>query len=50
MHLKFGSKPVLVASSAEMAKQFLKIHDANFASRPLLAVGKYTSYNYCDMT
>ncbi|WMV54805.1 hypothetical protein MTR67_048190 [Solanum verrucosum] len=37
MLLKFGSRPVLVASSAEMAKQFLKIHDANFASRPLLA-------------
>ncbi|KAG5576557.1 hypothetical protein H5410_056691 [Solanum commersonii] len=50
MLLKFGSRPVFVASSAEMAKQFLKIHYANFASRPLLAGGKYTSYNYCDMT
>ncbi|PHT50341.1 hypothetical protein CQW23_10088 [Capsicum baccatum] len=50
MLLKFGSRPVLVASSAEMAKHFLKIHDANFASRPQLAGGKYTSYNYCDMT
>ncbi|KAL2519813.1 Flavonoid 3'-monooxygenase [Forsythia ovata] len=49
MQLKFGSYPVLVASSPEMAKQFLKIHDTVFASRPALAAGKYTSYNYLDM-
>ncbi|XP_019155535.1 PREDICTED: flavonoid 3'-monooxygenase-like [Ipomoea nil] len=50
MLLKFGSRPVVVASSPEMAKQFLKTHDAVFASRPLHAGGKYTSYNYRDMT
>nr|GMD24562.1 flavonoid 3'-monooxygenase-like [Ipomoea batatas] len=50
MLLKFGSRPVVVASSPEMAKQFLKTHDAVFASRPLHAGGKYTSYNYQDMT
>ncbi|XP_049369172.1 cytochrome P450 71A1-like [Solanum verrucosum] len=50
MLLKFGSKPVLVASSPEMAKEILKTHDAIFASRPALAAGKYTSYNYSDMT
>ncbi|KAL2497460.1 Flavonoid 3'-monooxygenase [Abeliophyllum distichum] len=50
MQLKFGSYPVLVASSPEMAKQFLKIHDTVFASRPALAAGKYTSYNFLDMT
>ncbi|KAG6435244.1 hypothetical protein SASPL_100114 [Salvia splendens] len=33
-----------------MAKQFLKVHDANFATRPALAAGKYTAYNYSDMT
>ncbi|KAG5612389.1 hypothetical protein H5410_023670 [Solanum commersonii] len=49
MLLKFGSKPVLVASSPEMAKEILKTHDAIFASRPELAAGKYTSYNYSDM-
>ncbi|KAK4490016.1 hypothetical protein RD792_000670 [Penstemon davidsonii] len=33
-----------------MAKQFLRIHDTSFASRPALDIGKYTSYNYSDMT
>ncbi|KAH6763858.1 hypothetical protein C2S51_015107 [Perilla frutescens var. frutescens] len=49
MLLKFGKFPVVVASSPEMAKQFLRVHDASFASRPLLAAGKYTSYNYSDL-
>ncbi|KAI3464296.1 hypothetical protein Pfo_020959 [Paulownia fortunei] len=50
MLLKFGKFPVVVASSPEMAKQFLRIHDTVFASRPALAAGKYTAYNYSDMT
>lgn len=50
MLLKFGSKPVLIASSPEMAKEIFKTHDAIFASRPALAAGKYTSHNYSDMT
>ncbi|KAM3398723.1 hypothetical protein P3S68_002239 [Capsicum galapagoense] len=37
MLLKFGSKPVLVALSPEMAKEILQTHDAIFASRPALA-------------
>ncbi|KAL0446748.1 UNVERIFIED_CONTAM: Flavonoid 3'-monooxygenase [Sesamum latifolium] len=49
MQLKFGKFPVVVASSPEMAKQFLKVHDMAFAARPALAAGKYTSYNYMDM-
>ncbi|KAE8689134.1 Cytochrome P450 superfamily protein isoform 2 [Hibiscus syriacus] len=49
MHLKFGSYPVLVASSSEIAKEFLKSHDQVFASRPLTAAGKYINYNYSDM-
>ncbi|KAL0448950.1 UNVERIFIED_CONTAM: Trimethyltridecatetraene synthase [Sesamum latifolium] len=50
MQLKFGTLPVVVASSPEMAKQFLRVHDTAFASRPALSAGKYTSYNYSDMT
>ncbi|KAK4413418.1 Trimethyltridecatetraene synthase [Sesamum alatum] len=49
MQLRFGKFPVVVASSPEMAKQFLKVHDTVFASRPALAAGKYTGYNYSDM-
>ncbi|XP_050377145.1 trimethyltridecatetraene synthase-like [Argentina anserina] len=50
MQLKFGSYPVVVASSAEMAKQFLKTHDHVFASRPRTAAGKYITYNYLNIT
>ena len=50
MHLKFGSKNVIIGSSVEMAKVFLKTMDANFACRPKHAAGKYTTYNYSDIT
>ncbi|XP_030933074.1 trimethyltridecatetraene synthase-like [Quercus lobata] len=50
MQLKFGSFPVVVASSAEVAKQFLKTHDHVFASRPQIAAGKHTTYNYLNIT
>ncbi|XP_044464057.1 trimethyltridecatetraene synthase-like [Mangifera indica] len=50
MQLKFGSFPVVVASSAEMAKLFLKTHDHIFASRPSTAAGKHTTYNYLNIT
>jgi cytochrome P450 len=46
MHLRFGSYSVVVASSAEMAKLFLKTHDLLFLDRP----GKHTTYNYADIT
>ncbi|XP_065638093.1 cytochrome P450 750A1-like [Quercus suber] len=50
MQLRFGSFPVVVGSSVEMAKAFLKTHDVTFASRPKIAAGKYTTYNYSDIT
>nr|POE75392.1 cytochrome p450 71a9 [Quercus suber] len=50
MQLKFGSFPVMVASSAEVAKQILKTHDHVFASRPQTAAGKYITYNYLNIT
>ncbi|KAA0065634.1 cytochrome P450 71A1-like [Cucumis melo var. makuwa] len=50
MHLRFGSFPVVVGSSVEMAKIFLKTQDLNFVSRPKTAAGKYTTYNYSDIT
>ncbi|MCD7460622.1 hypothetical protein HAX54_043988 [Datura stramonium] len=50
MQLRFGSFPVVVGSSAEMAKIFLKSMDINFVDRPKIAAGKYTGYNYSDIT
>jgi cytochrome P450 len=50
MHVWFGSNPVVVGSSVEMAKAFLKTHDATLAGRPKFAAGKYTTYNYSDIT
>ncbi|XP_030490755.2 trimethyltridecatetraene synthase [Cannabis sativa] len=50
MQLKFGSFPVVVVSSAEMAKLILRTHDHVFASRPKTAAGKYTGYNYSKLT
>ncbi|KAM0953044.1 putative flavonoid 3'-monooxygenase [Dioscorea sansibarensis] len=50
MQLKFGSCPVIVGSSVEMAKAVLKTQDVTFASRPKTAAGKHTTYNYSDIT
>ncbi|GJN33879.1 hypothetical protein PR202_gb22507 [Eleusine coracana subsp. coracana] len=49
MQLWFGSVPVVVGSSVEMAKFVLKTHDTAFADRPRFAVGKYTAYGYSDL-
>ncbi|GLJ55406.1 hypothetical protein SUGI_1189490 [Cryptomeria japonica] len=45
MHLKFGSRPVLVISSSALAKECLTVNDKTFASRPSLAQGRYLGYN-----
>uniref|UniRef100_A0ACD5UWC1 Uncharacterized protein n=1 Tax=Avena sativa TaxID=4498 RepID=A0ACD5UWC1_AVESA len=50
LQLRFGSFPVVVGSSVEMAKFFLKTHDVSFTDRPKTAAGKHTTYNYCDIT
>ncbi|OIS96568.1 cytochrome p450 98a1 [Nicotiana attenuata] len=41
---------VVVGLSAEMAKVFLKSMDFNFVDRPKMAAGKYTTYNYSNIT
>ncbi|KAG9457316.1 hypothetical protein H6P81_001824 [Aristolochia fimbriata] len=50
MQLRFGSFPVVVGSSVETAKQILKTQDANFVGRPRTAAGKYTTYEYSNIT
>ncbi|CAM8971616.1 unnamed protein product [Rhodiola kirilowii] len=49
MHLKLGSVDVVVAASAGTAAQFLKVHDANFSSRPPNSGAKHIAYNYQDL-
>ncbi|KAL6838559.1 hypothetical protein ACP4OV_031615 [Aristida adscensionis] len=49
MSLRFGSFPVVVASSVDMARYFLKTNDLAFLNRPRMAAGKYTVYNYTGM-
>ncbi|XP_021889585.1 cytochrome P450 71B37-like [Carica papaya] len=49
IRLKLGSVPLVVVSSAETARQILKIHDIETCSRPeLLATGSF-SYNFLDI-
>ncbi|KAJ4731748.1 cytochrome P450 family 71 polypeptide [Rhynchospora pubera] len=50
MYLRFGSFPVVIGSSVELAKYFLKTHDVLFTDRPKTAAGKYTTYNCLDIT
>ncbi|XP_057827800.2 cytochrome P450 750A1 [Cryptomeria japonica] len=49
MLVKMGFVPVVVASSSETAKHFLKTHDLNFANRPSIAAAKYLFYNHKDI-
>ncbi|RDX63892.1 Flavonoid 3'-monooxygenase, partial [Mucuna pruriens] len=49
MYLRLGFVDVVVAASASVAEQFLKVHDANFSSRPPNSGAKYIAYNYQDL-
>ncbi|XP_050208580.1 cytochrome P450 83B1-like [Mercurialis annua] len=49
MSLRLCFKPTLVVSSAEMAKQVMKIQDLDFCSRPNLAGLRKLSYNGLDL-
>ncbi|XP_019085534.1 PREDICTED: cytochrome P450 71A26-like [Camelina sativa] len=49
MLVHFGRIPVLVVSSAEMARDVLKTHDRVFASRPRSKITKKLLYDGCDV-
>ncbi|KAL6644324.1 hypothetical protein ACP70R_015932 [Stipagrostis hirtigluma subsp. patula] len=49
MSLRLGSYTVVVGSSVDAARFFLKTNDIAFVDRPRTASGKYTLYNYSDM-
>ncbi|CAN6174466.1 unnamed protein product [Urochloa humidicola] len=45
MQLRLGSLPVVVGSSTEMARFFLKTKDATFSDRPSFAIAKHAAYD-----
>ncbi|XVF43874.1 hypothetical protein PTKIN_Ptkin02bG0075700 [Pterospermum kingtungense] len=49
MLLQLGATPTLIVSSAETAREVLKIHDRDSCSRPALAGAKRHSYNFLDL-
>jgi hypothetical protein len=50
MYLRLGYIDHLVISNGEMAKEVLKVHDADFGSRPRSIIGKYVSFDWSDIT
>ncbi|KAK1371681.1 Flavonoid 3-hydroxylase [Heracleum sosnowskyi] len=50
MYLRFGFVRNIIVSSPQAAKQFLKIHDINFASRPPHEASKYISYDQRNLS
>jgi hypothetical protein len=49
MLLHFGSKPVLVASSADAAREIMKTHDLIFSSRPKSSIPDRLLFNSKDV-
>ncbi|KAF8655908.1 hypothetical protein HU200_060862 [Digitaria exilis] len=49
MHLRVGQVPVVVVTSKELARDVLKTHDANFATRPKLVAGGIVAYDWADI-
>ncbi|RDX71134.1 Cytochrome P450 71D10, partial [Mucuna pruriens] len=49
MHLKLGQKTHIIVSSADVAKEIMKTHDAIFANRPHLLASKFFVYDNSDV-
>ena len=49
MHFQLGEVSTIVISSPECAKEVMKTHDINFATRPKVVSMDVLSYNYTDI-
>ncbi|ONK69092.1 uncharacterized protein A4U43_C05F19200 [Asparagus officinalis] len=50
MHLRLGEVSMLIVSSPEVAKELMKTHDTNFATRPLFPAMDIFSYRGKSMS
>ncbi|KAL5737394.1 hypothetical protein ACOSP7_030155 [Xanthoceras sorbifolium] len=49
MHLQLGELSMVIVSSPEFAREIMKTHDVNFASRPYNQVAHILTYNSSDI-
>ena len=50
MYMRLGTQHYVFVSNADMAREMLQVHDAEFASRPLGLAGKYAGFDYSGIT
>jgi len=49
MHLRLGEVPTIIVSSADMAKEVMRTHDAGFCNRPSMLAGELIFYDQSNI-